>query len=172
MLIPILATMVYKLIATCSKMQTKYNKSSRTGIPSHPKSAGNPGGQPAIERGTASGGAVLGEVRSQPVSQLIQPMLRESDNSLAETFGRLLSHHYGLGGTAASLTDAFTRALASYGVPTGGLVIRDASGLSFANEIPPSYLAQLFAVIERTPSMAQITAAVEANGMFASPYMP
>lgn len=126
--------------------------------------AGNPGGQPAIERGTASGGAVLGEVRSQPVSQLIQPMLRESDNSLAETFGRLLSHHYGLGGTAASLTDAYTRALATYGVSTDGLVIRDASGLSFANEIPPAYLAQLFAVIEGTSSLAQITAGLPVAG--------
>ena len=126
--------------------------------------AGNPGGQPAIERGTASGGAQLAEVQSQPVSQLIQPMLRESDNSLAETFGRLLSHHYGLGGTAASLTDAFTRALAGYGVPTDGLLIRDASGLSYANEIPPAYLAQLFAIIEGNPAMEQITAGLPVAG--------
>ncbi|RZS57332.1 D-alanyl-D-alanine carboxypeptidase/D-alanyl-D-alanine-endopeptidase (penicillin-binding protein 4) [Microcella putealis] len=127
--------------------------------------AGNPGGQPAaIERGTASGGLQLAEVLSQPLSQLVQPMLRESDNSLAETIGRLISHHYGLGGTAASLTDAFTRALSTYSVATDGVLIRDASGLSFANEIPPAYLAQLFTVIERTPSMSEITAGLPVAG--------
>ncbi|MGY6496856.1 MAG: D-alanyl-D-alanine carboxypeptidase/D-alanyl-D-alanine endopeptidase, partial [Microcella sp.] len=126
--------------------------------------AGNPGGAPGTERGQAGAGAQLAAVQSQPVSQLMERMVLDSDNSLADAIGRVISRHYGLGGTASSLTAAFEQALATYGVPTDGLAVRDASGLSNLNQIPPQYLAQLFTVIERSPNLALITQSLPVAG--------
>jgi serine-type D-Ala-D-Ala carboxypeptidase/endopeptidase (penicillin-binding protein 4) len=126
--------------------------------------AGNPGGAPTVERGTASAGAQLASVQSQPMAQLMQRMVLDSDNSLADAIGRVISRHYGLGGTTASLTDAFVLALGSYGIATDGLVVRDASGLSNLNQIPPAYLAQLFTVIERSPELQVITRSLPVAG--------
>ncbi len=109
--------------------------------------AGNPAGVPTITRGAAVGGTTLGEVRSQPVSTLIGQMLPNSDNTLGEMLARAVSKSIGLDGTTASLTQAITGALNSYGVSTDGLVIKDGSGLATDNAVPALYMAQLFAVI-------------------------
>jgi serine-type D-Ala-D-Ala carboxypeptidase/endopeptidase (penicillin-binding protein 4) len=98
------------------------------------------------------------------MAQLMERMVLDSDNSLADAIGRVISRHYGLGGTVASLTPAFTQALSVYGIPTDGLTVRDASGLSNLNQIPPSYLAQLFAVIERSPQLQVITRSLPIAG--------
>ncbi|WP_307859102.1 D-alanyl-D-alanine carboxypeptidase/D-alanyl-D-alanine endopeptidase [Herbiconiux sp. SYSU D00978] len=88
--------------------------------------------------------AVLGEVFSQPVSTLIGQMELTSDNTLAEQLARLVSLDAGGDGSFASLTQTIPRVLAdTYGIPTDGMVIRDGSGLSEFNRVPPSYVAQL-----------------------------
>ncbi len=109
--------------------------------------AGNPAGVPTITRGAAVGGTTLGEVRSQPVSTLIGQMLPNSDNTLGEMLARAVSKSIGLDGSTASLTQAITGALNTYGVSTDGLVIKDGSGLATDNAVPALYMAQLFAVI-------------------------
>ena len=96
-----------------------------------------------VTRGSAVSGAVLAAVESQPVSVLIGQMLPNSDNALAEMFGRLISLKEGLDGSAATLSGAYASALAPYEVPTTGLVIRDGSGLSHLNKVPASYVAAL-----------------------------
>jgi len=106
--------------------------------------AGNPGGRPAVAPGAASGGAELAVVRSQPVSVLIEKMLLNSDNTLAEMLARVVSKESGFDGSAASLTQAFAAALQPYGVPLDpGMVIRDGSGLSHLNAVSPLYYARL-----------------------------
>lgn len=106
--------------------------------------AGNPGGRPVGAPGAASGGAELALVRSQPVSVLIEKMLMNSDNTLAEMLARVVSKESGFDGSAASLTQAFAAALQPYGVPLDpGMVIRDGSGLSHLNAVSPQYYAQL-----------------------------
>ncbi len=109
--------------------------------------AGNPAGVPSISRGSAVGGSVLGEVRSQPVSTLIAQMLPNSDNTLGEMLARVTSKQMGLDGSTASLTQAITGALNVYGVDTSDLTIKDGSGLATDNAVPARYMAQLFAVI-------------------------
>lgn len=84
---------------------------------------------------------LLGEVRSQPVKVLVNQMLVQSDGTLAETMARVVSKQMGLGGTAASLQQAITNALGYYGVPMDGVTIRDGSGLSTSNAVPPSVMA-------------------------------
>jgi D-alanyl-D-alanine carboxypeptidase/D-alanyl-D-alanine-endopeptidase (penicillin-binding protein 4) len=89
----------------------------------------------------------LGEVKSQPVSVLINQMLLNSDGTLAETMARVISKQMGLGGTAASLNQAITSAIAVYSVPTTGLSIRDGSGLSTSNGVPPAFMAQFMITV-------------------------
>lgn len=108
--------------------------------------AGNPV-RPTLSTGVAASETALAQVQSQPVSTLIRQMMPNSDNSLAETLGRVISRHIGLDGSSASLNQAITGSLAAYGVPTAGIAVRDASGLSNLNAIPPGYMAQLFQVI-------------------------
>jgi D-alanyl-D-alanine carboxypeptidase/D-alanyl-D-alanine-endopeptidase (penicillin-binding protein 4) len=93
--------------------------------------------------GTGASSVVLGEVQSAPLRTLITYMLQASDNVLAEAMARVVSDATGLGGSSASLAQAIPSALAKYGVPTAGLAIRDGSGLSGLNGVPPKYVAEL-----------------------------
>lgn len=128
--------------------------------------AGNPAGVPAVTAGSAVGGTVLGQVQSQPVSTLIGQMLPNSDNMLGEMLARVTSKQLGLDGSTASLTQAITSALNTYGVPTEGLIIKDGSGLATDNAVPPRYLAQLFSVINaRGGSLGIIVDALPVAGV-------
>jgi D-alanyl-D-alanine carboxypeptidase/D-alanyl-D-alanine-endopeptidase (penicillin-binding protein 4) len=105
------------------------------------------GGNPTVSVGTAPGSTVLAEVQSQPLSSLINFMLLTSDNTLAETLARVVSVKSGFGGSAASLQQAIPEALKGYGVAVDSLVIKDGSGLSEANAVPPEYVARLMVKI-------------------------
>jgi len=109
--------------------------------------AGNPTGEPAWSIGAAVGSTVLAQVQSQPVRTLIPQMLLTSDNTLAEMLARVSSKAIGLNGSAASLTQTFTGVLNAYGVPTTGITVRDASGLSALNGVSAQYVSQLYVVI-------------------------
>ena len=85
---------------------------------------------------------LLGEVKSQPVSVLVNQMLVNSDGTLAETMARVISKAMGLGGSASSINQAITSAIAVYEVDTTGLSIRDGSGLSTSNAVPPTFMAK------------------------------
>ncbi len=85
---------------------------------------------------------LLGEVKSQPVGVLINQMLVNSDGTLAETLARVISKQMSFGGSASSINQAITSAIAVYEVPTTGLTIRDGSGLSTANSVPPAFMAK------------------------------
>lgn len=106
-------------------------------------------GLPAVNvtTGTASSGTVLAEVQSQPLSTLVNFMLLTSDNTLAENLARVVSVKTGFGGSAASLQQAIPAALSGYGVPVDKLVIKDGSGLSEANGVPPEFVAKLMVKI-------------------------
>ena len=94
--------------------------------------------------GSAVGSTVLAEVKSQPVRVLLDQMLKDSDNTLAENLARVVSKTAGLSGAAASLQQAITGALTRTELPSiTGAVITDGSGLSDANAVSPQYVAQL-----------------------------
>lgn len=99
---------------------------------------------------TISTGAVvpnsplLGEVRSQPIRSIIDYMLKVSDNTMAEMLARIVSRQTSLNGSAASLQQAIPSALFDkYQIPQAGLTIKDGSGLSEFNAVPPSTLTLL-----------------------------
>ncbi|MET0303298.1 MAG: D-alanyl-D-alanine carboxypeptidase, partial [Microbacteriaceae bacterium] len=110
-----------------------------------------------IETGEAPGGTdLLGEVRSQPLRQLIPQMLQTGDSSLAESLARIASKESDRDGSAASLTETYTAALGPSGFDTEGLAVRDGSGLSAENAIPPSALAEFMARIHGGDQNLQI----------------
>jgi serine-type D-Ala-D-Ala carboxypeptidase/endopeptidase (penicillin-binding protein 4) len=93
--------------------------------------------------GTATGSTVLAEVRSQPVGTLVRQMLLGGDDSLAEALARLSSTEAGLGGSSASVGQVIPRALEGLGLDTTGLVVKDGSGESPQNAVPPLLITQL-----------------------------
>ena len=93
--------------------------------------------------------AKLGEVLSQPVSVLINQMLVASDATLAETLARVISKQMSLGGSAASISQAITSAVAVYEVDTTGVVVHDGSGTSGANAVPPAFMAKFMVKVSQ-----------------------
>lgn len=102
-------------------------------------------GLPAVSftKGAAVGSTVLAEVKSQPVSILVEQMLLSGDDSLAESLARLVSKKLNLNGSASSLTQALSSALTDAGLEdTSTITIADGSGLSPKNQVPPVFVAQ------------------------------
>ena len=102
-------------------------------------------GDVSIVRGTApKGAAVLGTVRSQPVSTLVQQTLLYSDNTIADALARVTAIEAGTGNTFSAIDAAVVPALRAYGIEPTGVRVVDGSGLSDDNRIPPAYLTKLF----------------------------
>ena len=96
-----------------------------------------------VVEGKAPATAVeIAKVSSQPISVWIKHMLQVSDNTEAEALARLVSLDLGYDGSFASLNIAIKKGLANTKLDTTGLVIKDGSGLSALNAVPPSFLAK------------------------------
>ena len=96
-----------------------------------------------VAEGKAPGSAVeIAKVSSQPISVWIKHMLQVSDNTEAEALARLVSLDLGYDGSFSSLNIAIKKGLANTQLDTTGLVIKDGSGLSAFNAVPPSFLAK------------------------------
>ena len=101
-----------------------------------------------IVTGNATPGlSKLGEVNSQPMSTLIAQMLNWSDNALGEQIARIVSLNLDGRGTATSLSTLIPGIIKNYGLDVTGMVIRDGSGLSANNLVPPLLMAQLMAKV-------------------------
>ncbi|MGT2425375.1 D-alanyl-D-alanine carboxypeptidase/D-alanyl-D-alanine-endopeptidase [Amnibacterium kyonggiense] len=111
-----------------------------------------------VVRGTApSGAAVLGAVRSQPVSTLIRQELLVSDNTLAEALARVTAIEAGTGNTFSAIDAAVLPALRAYGIAPTGVRVVDGSGLSDDDRIPPAYLTKLFVqVLHRSHGLGPV----------------
>ncbi len=99
---------------------------------------------------------LLAQTSSQPVSVLINQMLVAGDATLAETLARVLSKSMGLGGSASSINQAITSAIALYEVPTTGVVVHDGSGTSGANAVPPAFMAKFMVKVSQGASNLNI----------------
>jgi len=96
----------------------------------------------AVVRGRAGpGAAVLGEVRSAPVTRIVEQMLLVSDNVLAEALARQVAIAERLPASFAGAAEAVRRVLGRLGVPVAGDRLVDGSGLSTADRIAPAVLA-------------------------------
>lgn len=92
--------------------------------------------------GTAPTAAVqLAAVAGPTVDVGVQEMLQDSDNDAAESYGRQLALATGRPPTFAGATAAITAQLAKDRLPTAGLSLADASGLSPDDRVTPQLLA-------------------------------
>lgn len=96
--------------------------------------------------GTASPGtAPMASVQSAPLRDRLAQMIGWSDNVLAETIGREIAIATGSAPTFRGATDAVLRTLQQAGFDTGGVTLRDLSGLSVDGRIPARLLDDIVA---------------------------
>jgi len=116
-------------------------------------------GQPGLDAGSALADAlgargatvVLGEapdgaetlatVQSAPIARLVEQMLSQSDNVLAEALARQVALARELPASFEGGAQAVTQALSDAGVDVDGVTLSDASGLSRLDRVPASVLA-------------------------------
>ncbi|HVT75902.1 MAG TPA: D-alanyl-D-alanine carboxypeptidase/D-alanyl-D-alanine-endopeptidase [Acidimicrobiales bacterium] len=89
----------------------------------------------APTRGAAGRGVTLAALESAPVGDLVEWMLRDSDNGTAELLTKEIGlRRVGVGSTAAGVK-ATTDALTARGLRLDGTLVADGSGLSDANRL-------------------------------------
>lgn len=85
----------------------------------------------SVEQGTVpEGTSSIAAVRSASLNEIMAFMLRHSDNSLAEEFGRLLALHLGADNSPAGAVQSVEQVLTQRGISTKGLTMLNCSGLS------------------------------------------
>jgi D-alanyl-D-alanine carboxypeptidase/D-alanyl-D-alanine-endopeptidase (penicillin-binding protein 4) len=101
-----------------------------------------------VAEGTAAAGAKnLGVVGSAPVAELVEHVMRTSDNVLAETLAREVALARKGEPSFAGAAQETTAALAQAGFDPTGAVMVDGSGLSTEDKVPVRLLGSLLAAI-------------------------
>ncbi|MFC1430866.1 D-alanyl-D-alanine carboxypeptidase/D-alanyl-D-alanine-endopeptidase [Streptacidiphilus sp. N1-3] len=123
-------------------------------------------GQPTrTTAGQASGQAAdppaapLARVDSQPLNEIVERMLTDSDNDIAETLGHQVALAAHRPATFAGGAVAVKQQLTGLGVPLGGTRLSDASGLSSQDVIPAAVLTRLL-VLAASPAHPELRAIV------------
>ncbi|SMD00100.1 D-alanyl-D-alanine carboxypeptidase / D-alanyl-D-alanine-endopeptidase (penicillin-binding protein 4) [Kibdelosporangium aridum] len=100
--------------------------------------------QPAV---TAPADAqVLGEVKSAPLTELVDQFLQASDNVLADVIAREVAKAAGEEASFAGVHKATLKVLSENGFDVTGAELFDGSGMSTSNKTPARLLAQVLAV--------------------------
>ena len=109
--------------------------------------AGMLGANPdAVRAGAAPADArPLGSVSSAPVTDLVEHLLRSSDNVLAEVFAREVALARGGEPSFAGSAEQVLGALDQAGLDRSGAELHDASGLSTADRVPARLLGAVLA---------------------------
>jgi D-alanyl-D-alanine carboxypeptidase/D-alanyl-D-alanine-endopeptidase (penicillin-binding protein 4) len=89
------------------------------------------------------GAAVLGEVSSPPVQDLVATALRRSDNVLAEALAREVARKTGAPPSFSGASQAVLTALRQHGFDLSGVTLADGSGLSTSDAVPARLLAAM-----------------------------
>jgi serine-type D-Ala-D-Ala carboxypeptidase/endopeptidase (penicillin-binding protein 4) len=101
----------------------------------------------SVRRGAAPAGAAeLGRVESAPVAGLVEYALTESDNTVAETLGRLVAAKAGKPASFVEVGPAVLAENKKLGVPVTGAELVDGSGLSDGSKVPALALTELLAL--------------------------
>jgi D-alanyl-D-alanine carboxypeptidase/D-alanyl-D-alanine-endopeptidase (penicillin-binding protein 4) len=101
---------------------------------------------PEVTTTAPQGAAVLGEVRSAPMVELVDTLLQRSDNVLAEAVGHEVARAAGEEPSFAGASRATAKVLRDNGFDVTGLSMADASGLSGQDKVPARLLASILAV--------------------------
>ncbi|MBT8225114.1 MAG: D-alanyl-D-alanine carboxypeptidase/D-alanyl-D-alanine-endopeptidase [Dactylosporangium sp.] len=97
-----------------------------------------------VAAGTAEQGArELGQVHSPPLARVVELMLSESDNVIAEALARQVAIARGQPVTFVGAAAAMKSVLGELGLPTDGYDLADGSGLSRDNRLTASLLTSI-----------------------------
>lgn len=106
------------------------------------------GASPAsdLEKKAPADAKVLGEIRSAPVTQLVDNMLNHSDNTLGDVLAHEVALKAGEEPSFEGGSKAMLDVLRQNGFDVEGVVLRDGSGMSEENKVTAKLLAQVLAV--------------------------
>lgn len=93
----------------------------------------------------------VAEVASAPMSALVEHMLVESDNDVAEALLRQVAIARGRPGSFVDGAAAALGELTALGIDVAGVTLYDGSGLSRDNRVPPQVIARTLAVAAAGP---------------------
>jgi D-alanyl-D-alanine carboxypeptidase/D-alanyl-D-alanine-endopeptidase (penicillin-binding protein 4) len=98
----------------------------------------------AVSTGTAPPDAQpLGAVFSAPMSRLVEIMISDSDNIVAEALARQVALARGKVASFSGAAQATREALAELGIPTSGYGLVDGSGMSHSNRVSAQLLTAI-----------------------------
>ncbi|WP_189081049.1 D-alanyl-D-alanine carboxypeptidase/D-alanyl-D-alanine endopeptidase [Mangrovihabitans endophyticus] len=115
-----------------------------TATPASDASAADPDGSAAA--GNPAPGTELGSVQSPPLVHIVDWMLQQSDNVIAETMGRQVALAAGRPASFEGATQSMIAKLNELGLPGDEADLYDASGLSYHDGISPTLLTGLLAM--------------------------
>ena len=98
---------------------------------------------------SAEPGRELGRVESPALHRLVEMMLLDSDNVIAESLARHVALAKSQPGSYAGASVAMRTVLGELGLPAAEAVIADGSGLSRTDRVTPSLLTDLLALATR-----------------------
>jgi len=122
----------------------------------------------SVRPGTAPAGArQLASVQSPPISELVERMLTDSSNDLAESLAHLVGGKAAGDPTFRGGAQATMQVLTELGVPTSDVVLVDGSGLSGRNRMPARALTAIVnaASSRSNPELASITSGLAIAGV-------
>src|SRR5215475_2833009 len=120
---------------------------------------GTPAGQPAKDNAKT-----LASTQSPPLSAIVQQMLQESNNVIAENLARQVAISSGQPASYSGAVTAVTDELKHLGVSPGGLHLVDGSGLSPQDKIAPAALVKTLQLATSTPRIRPLLAGLPVAG--------
>lgn len=119
-----------------------------------------------LERDEAPAEATpVAEVRSAPLRDLLAVMMAQSDNTLAEVFGRLVAIARGESADFAGAGTAVLAGSAAAGVDVSGTTLADTSGLNSANAISPALLVEVLRAANSDPELTELARVLPVSGL-------
>jgi D-alanyl-D-alanine carboxypeptidase/D-alanyl-D-alanine-endopeptidase (penicillin-binding protein 4) len=111
----------------------------------------------------AARAATVAQVQSPPLAQIVQWMLEQSNNVIAENLARQVAIATGRPASFSGAAAAVTAVLRGLGV-TGQLQLSDGSGLSPNDKIAPAVLVQLIRLAAANPRLRPILTGLPVEG--------
>jgi D-alanyl-D-alanine carboxypeptidase/D-alanyl-D-alanine-endopeptidase (penicillin-binding protein 4) len=102
---------------------------------------------------------LVAEIQSAPLSDIVERMLTNSDNDIAEALGHAVAIASGKPATFTGAADAVTARLTRLGLRLGATRLADSSGLSGKDGIPAAVLTQLL-VLDASPAHPELRSVI------------